>query len=206
MAMRRREREELAVDQVVPLGRARVPGEAAAAANERAQRQQLALDLDRAVTEPVPEVLRALREPEPLWAVEHRIGMDEEGREASSAPANAWSTFRARRSSTGPSGWTSSSRRSPTTEPRRRDERTSSLALSVRQRAGDDHLQAQHQQLAGPKQQSAIAGVGRPGRRPADLRRLRPAAFLSAQRAGRDCGLPVRRLHVDVEMVLLARK
>jgi len=80
-AMGRHEREELAVDQVAPLGRARVPGEAAAEANERAQRQQLTLDLDRpAIPEPVPEVLGALREPEPLSAVEHRIGMDAQGR------------------------------------------------------------------------------------------------------------------------------
>jgi hypothetical protein len=84
MAMVRREREELAIDLAVPLGRAPVPGEAAAEVNERAQRQQLALDIDSdpAVTEPVPEVLRALRGPEPLWAIEHRIGIDAQGREA----------------------------------------------------------------------------------------------------------------------------
>jgi conjugative relaxase-like TrwC/TraI family protein len=83
MAMGRREREELAIDQAVPLGRAPVPGEAAAEANERAQRQQLVLDPDGlAVTDPVPEVLRALREPEPLWAIEHRIGIDAQGRKA----------------------------------------------------------------------------------------------------------------------------
>ena len=35
-----------------------------------------------AVTEPVPEVLSALREPEPLWAIEHRIGGDKQGRDA----------------------------------------------------------------------------------------------------------------------------
>ena len=34
------------------------------------------------MTDPVPEVLRALRGPEPLWAIEHRIGMDAQGREA----------------------------------------------------------------------------------------------------------------------------
>jgi hypothetical protein len=83
MAMRHREREDLAIDQVAPRGRAPVPGEAAAEANERAQRQQLTLDLDRpAIPEPVPEVLRALREPEPLWAIEHRIGINEQGRDA----------------------------------------------------------------------------------------------------------------------------
>jgi conjugative relaxase-like TrwC/TraI family protein len=84
MAMRRREREELAIDQVAPLGRGSVPGEAAAEANERLQQQQLALDFDRAraVTDPVPGVLRALREPEPLWAIEHGIGIDAQGREA----------------------------------------------------------------------------------------------------------------------------
>jgi hypothetical protein len=82
-AMGRREREDLAIDQVAPRGRARVPGEAAAEANERAQRQQLALDLDGpAVTERVPEVLRALRGPEPLRAIEDRVGLDVSGREA----------------------------------------------------------------------------------------------------------------------------
>jgi hypothetical protein len=83
MAMRRREREDLAIDQAVPLRRAPVPGEAAAEANESAQRQQLALDLDRpAITEPVPEVLRDLREPEPLWGIQHRVGIDQHEREA----------------------------------------------------------------------------------------------------------------------------
>ncbi len=83
-AMGRREREELAIDHAASLGRASVPGEAGAEANERAQRQQLALDLDHdsAVTEPVPEVLRAVRGPAPLWAIEHRIGMDAHAREA----------------------------------------------------------------------------------------------------------------------------
>jgi conjugative relaxase-like TrwC/TraI family protein len=82
-AMARREREDLAIDQVAPVGRASVPGEAGAEANERAQRQQLALDLDgAAVTEPVPDVLRALRAPEPLRAIEHRVGLDASGREA----------------------------------------------------------------------------------------------------------------------------
>jgi hypothetical protein len=82
-AMGRREREELAIDQVAPVGTARVPGEAAAEASERAQRQQLALDLDGpAVTEAVPDVLRPLRGHEPLWAVEHRVGIDAQGREA----------------------------------------------------------------------------------------------------------------------------
>jgi conjugative relaxase-like TrwC/TraI family protein len=82
-AMARREREDLALDQLAPLGRASVPGEAAAEANERAQRAQLALDFDGpAVTEPVPDVLRALRGPEPLRAIEHRVGLDVSGREA----------------------------------------------------------------------------------------------------------------------------
>ena len=34
------------------------------------------------MTEPVPEVLRAVRGPEPLWAIEHRIGIDAQAREA----------------------------------------------------------------------------------------------------------------------------
>jgi hypothetical protein len=82
-AMGRREREELATDQIAPVERARVPGEAAADMDERAQRQQLTLDLGRpTITEPVPEMLNALRGPEPLWVVEHRIGIDAQGREA----------------------------------------------------------------------------------------------------------------------------
>ena len=83
-AMGRREREKLAIDQAAPLRRAHVPGETAAEANERAQRQQLALEFDRerAMTDPVPEVLRALRRPEPLSDIEHRIGMDAQGRQA----------------------------------------------------------------------------------------------------------------------------
>jgi hypothetical protein len=77
-AMGRRERENLALDQIVRAGRASVPGEAAAEANEQAQHVQLALDLDRerAVTDPVPEMLKALRGPEPLWTIEHRVGID----------------------------------------------------------------------------------------------------------------------------------
>jgi hypothetical protein len=87
-AMGRREREELAIDQVgrelAPVERASVPGEAAAEVIERAQRQQLALDLDGGPTmlEPVPDVLRAVRGLEPLWAVAHRIGVAAQGREA----------------------------------------------------------------------------------------------------------------------------
>jgi conjugative relaxase-like TrwC/TraI family protein len=83
-AMGRRERENLALDQIVRAGRASVPGEAAAEANEQAQHVQLALDLDRerAVTDPVPEMLKALRGPEPLWAIEYRVGVDAQGREA----------------------------------------------------------------------------------------------------------------------------
>ena len=83
-AMSRREREELAIDQVAPVARAPVPGEAAAEALDRAQRHQLALDLDggASVPQPVPEVLRALRGPEPLWTIEHRIGLDKHGKAA----------------------------------------------------------------------------------------------------------------------------
>ena len=81
-AMVRHGREELAierVDQHPP-----VPGEAAAEAIERGQRQQLSLDSDGASTvpEPVPDMLRAVREPEALSAVEHRIGLDQRDRKA----------------------------------------------------------------------------------------------------------------------------
>ena len=83
-AMARREREELAIDQISP-PQAPVPGEAAADASERAQRQQLALDLDRAVRmveRPVPEALPAVRAREPLWEVEHRLGAEQPDRDA----------------------------------------------------------------------------------------------------------------------------
>src|SRR3954454_3918459 len=61
-----------------------MPAEAAAEAIERAQRQQLALDLDPTppVAEPVPEVLRALRPPEPLSIVNRTVGLDDQYREA----------------------------------------------------------------------------------------------------------------------------
>ena len=81
--MGRREREELAIDQAVPLGRAAVPGETAP--RERARPTATAgarTRPERAMTDPVPEVLRALREPEPLWAIEHRIGIDAQRRKA----------------------------------------------------------------------------------------------------------------------------
>jgi hypothetical protein len=85
-AMGRREREDLAIDQLdrQHTPRAAVPGEAAAEAIERDQRQQLALDLDPTppVAEPVPEVLRALRPPEPLSIVNRTIGVDDQHRAA----------------------------------------------------------------------------------------------------------------------------
>jgi hypothetical protein len=115
-AMGRREREELAIDQVgrelAPVERASVPGEAAAEVIERAQRQQLALALDGGPTmlEPVPDVLRAVRGLEPLWAVAHRIGVDAQGREAIERPARRWPTFRAKRSWNGSSDWMRCSR------------------------------------------------------------------------------------------------
>jgi AAA domain len=87
-AMGRREREELAVDQVdrqqALTERAPVAGEAAAEAIERAQRRQLSLDLDSPsrADHPVPEALPAVREPAPLWTVEHNIGLDATARQA----------------------------------------------------------------------------------------------------------------------------
>jgi conjugative relaxase-like TrwC/TraI family protein len=85
-AMGRGQREDLAIDQLdrAPAQRVTVPGEAAAEATERAQRQQFALDLDSVskVVEPVPEVLRAVREPGPLCVVDRRIGLDDQHREA----------------------------------------------------------------------------------------------------------------------------
>ena len=61
-----------------------VAGEAAAEVAERAQRQQLALDLDGApsVVEPVPEMLGAVRGLEPLWRVERTLGADQIDRAA----------------------------------------------------------------------------------------------------------------------------
>ena len=86
-AMGRSEREELAIEQLdreQPLTeRAPVPAEAAAEAIERRQRAQLSLDLDPAsrLVDPVPEVLDAVRGPDPLWTVERRIGLDAQSRE-----------------------------------------------------------------------------------------------------------------------------
>ena len=76
-AMRRREREDLALDQAsVAATLAPVAGEAAAEAPNVRSAQQLALDLDgaRSVVEPVPEVLGAVRGLEPLWRVERTLG------------------------------------------------------------------------------------------------------------------------------------
>jgi conjugative relaxase-like TrwC/TraI family protein len=83
-AMRRREREDLALDQAPIRERAIVPGEAAAEITAHAQRQQLALDLDvvPSVLEPVPEVLRAVRGLEPLWRLERTLGDDQVERAA----------------------------------------------------------------------------------------------------------------------------
>ena len=130
MAMRRREREKLAIDQAAPLGAGAVPGEAAAEANERAQRQQLALDFDRDAGD---DRSRCPRCSEPFAGPSHsgRRAPNRHGRARQrghrARPHDPWSTFRARRSSSGPSDWTRCSRRSPTTGSRRRDERTSSL-------------------------------------------------------------------------------
>jgi conjugative relaxase-like TrwC/TraI family protein len=79
VAMRRCEREDLALDQgSIQQRRTPVAGEAAADCAERTQRQQLALDLDAApsVVEPVPEMLRAVRGLEPLWPVERTLRAD----------------------------------------------------------------------------------------------------------------------------------
>jgi len=78
-AMRRREREDLALDQASVRAPVPVVGEAAADRAERAQRQQLALDLDAApsTVEPVPELLRAVRGLEPLRRVERTLGADQ---------------------------------------------------------------------------------------------------------------------------------
>ena len=83
-AMRRREREDLALDQASVCDAGPVAGEAAAEVAERAQREQLALDLDgaRSVVEPVPEVLGAVRGLEPLWRVERTLGADQVDRAA----------------------------------------------------------------------------------------------------------------------------
>jgi hypothetical protein len=72
------------VDQVgIEQATGRVAGEAAADRAGRAQRQQLALDLDRmpSVLEPVPDVLRAVHGLEPLWA-ERTLGADHVDRAA----------------------------------------------------------------------------------------------------------------------------
>jgi hypothetical protein len=83
-AMRRREREDLALDQASVREPVPVAGEAGADIAERAQRQQLALDFDAApsVVEPVPELLRAVRGLEPLWRVERTLGADQVDRAA----------------------------------------------------------------------------------------------------------------------------
>jgi AAA domain/TrwC relaxase len=83
-AMRRCEREDLALDQASIQHRAPVAGEVAADRAERAQRQQLALDLDRmpSVVEPVPEALEAVRGLEPLWRVERTLPADQIDRDA----------------------------------------------------------------------------------------------------------------------------
>ena len=85
-AMGRSEREELAIEQLdreqPRTQRAPVPAEAAAEAIERSQRAQLSLDLDPAsrLVDSVPEVLDAVRGPDPLWTVERRIGLDAQSR------------------------------------------------------------------------------------------------------------------------------
>jgi conjugative relaxase-like TrwC/TraI family protein len=83
-AMRRCEREDLALDQASTHQRAPVAGEAAADRAEAAQRQQLAFDLDaiRSVVEPVPEALEAVRGLEPLWRLERTLGSDQINRDA----------------------------------------------------------------------------------------------------------------------------
>ena len=87
-AMQRREREDLAIDQVdwqcTSTDRTPVSAEAAAEAIERAQRRQLALDLDGAsrAAEPVPEVLSTLRDPEPLSTIDRKVGLDAPSRAA----------------------------------------------------------------------------------------------------------------------------
>jgi hypothetical protein len=83
-AMRRCEREDLALDQASIQHRTPVAGEAAAERAEQAQRQQLSLDLDRLPSgpEPVPEMLRAVRGVEPLSRVERTLGSDQIDRDA----------------------------------------------------------------------------------------------------------------------------
>jgi conjugative relaxase-like TrwC/TraI family protein len=78
-AMRRREREDLALDQASIQHGTPVAGEAAADRAETAQRQQLALALTAAdgAAEPVPELLPAVRGLEPLWRVERTLGTDQ---------------------------------------------------------------------------------------------------------------------------------
>ena len=83
-AMRRCEREDLALDQASIQHRTPVAGEDAAEGAERAQRQQLSLDLDRVPSglEPVPEMLRAVCGVEPLSRVERTLGSDQIDRDA----------------------------------------------------------------------------------------------------------------------------
>jgi tetratricopeptide (TPR) repeat protein len=82
--MRRSQREDLALDQASIQHRTPVAGEAAADRAEAAQRQQLALDLDRvpSAVEPVPDVLPAVRGLEPLWRLERTLGAHEVDRDA----------------------------------------------------------------------------------------------------------------------------
>jgi conjugative relaxase-like TrwC/TraI family protein len=78
-AMRRREREDLALDQAHVRAPMPIAGEAAADRAETAQRQQLALDLTPAdaAAEPVPELLPAVRGLEPLWRLERTLVADQ---------------------------------------------------------------------------------------------------------------------------------
>src|SRR4051794_19648929 len=87
-AMSCREREDLALDQAAAHEPLPVAGEAAAELAERAQRQQLALDVDAvpAVAEPVPERLPAVRGLEPLWGVERTLAADQIDRDARGTP------------------------------------------------------------------------------------------------------------------------
>ena len=85
-------------------------------------------------TEPVPEVLEPCAGPSRCGRSSTESAWTRRAERPSSAPARRSATFRARRSPNGPSGSTRCSRRSPTTESRRRDEQTSSLASANDQR------------------------------------------------------------------------
>jgi len=78
-ALRRCEREDLALDQASTQHRTLVAGEAAADRAEAAPRQQLALALIAAdaAAEPVPELLPAVRGLEPLWRLERTLRADQ---------------------------------------------------------------------------------------------------------------------------------